>query len=217
MGKSASKHHLRVTEIFKSIQGEGQSSGHVTTFIRLTGCNLRCSWCDTTYAYTKGELVPVEAIVAKVKELGCLNICLTGGEPLSQTNVTKLLKALKELGCHILVETNGTIDISQFPYVDRFVVDWKLPGAKPKVPFNKANLKYLRPTDELKFVIANKEDYKEAKNIIKNLQTKAKIIMSPRWHKRTIKNLAKWLIADNLPVKYSLQVHKVIWNGDETK
>jgi len=217
MGKSASKHHLQVTEIFKSIQGEGEDSGKPTTFIRLTGCNLRCSWCDTTYAYTKGKLLDIAAIVEKVKKLGCLNICLTGGEPLRQKQTTVLLAELKKLGCRITVETNGTIDISQFNYVDRFVVDYKLPSAKAEQPFYQKNLKHLRPTDELKFVIANRKDYETAKNFIENNNIKTKVIFSPRWHKRTVKAVANWIVKDSLPVRYSLQLHKVIWNGAEKK
>lgn len=214
MGKSEREHHLQVSEIFKSIQGEGQLQGELTTFIRLTGCNLRCPWCDTAYAYEGGADRSVDEITSEVEALGISNVCVTGGEPLIQPNVQHLFDALRRLGCFVCVETNGTRDIGTYQRVDRFVVDYKLPSARPAEPFLAVNFDRLRPADELKFVISDRADYEEARRIVGRNGVMARMLVSPCWQAGVVRDLAGWLIEDNLPVRYSLQIHKAIW-GEE--
>jgi 7-carboxy-7-deazaguanine synthase len=210
MGEPGSRHNLQIVEIFKSIQGEGASQGEPTTFIRTGGCNLRCDWCDTAYAQTGGKPTAVGRIVDQVDRLNCSNVCLTGGEPLLQKHLGELIDALKRAGFFVSVETNGTLDIGAYPQVDRFAVDYKLGSARATVPFLTANLGLLRDTDELKLVVADRPDYEEARAVLAAHRTKGTVIMSPCWGRATAEKLAAWIVEDNLPVRYSVQLHKLI-------
>ena len=169
--------------------------------------------CDTKYAYDEGVELGIDEIIAKVERLDCLNVCLTGGEPLLQENTRYLIDALKSAGFFVAVETNGTVDINRFANVDRFVVDYKLPSARPDVDFFQPNFAALSDEDELKFVVNDRADYETAKQVISDCHTTATKLMSPCWQTGIVRDLADWIVRDDLPVRYSLQIHKVIWGG----
>ena len=222
MGKPERLHHLQITEIFQSLQGEGLLQGEITTFIRTSGCNLNCPWCDSSHAKTGGEARPVAEIAAEVASLECDNICVTGGEPLHQAGIDGLLDILKKMDCFVTVETNGTYDISRYGEVDRFAVDYKLSGSSPSMPFSARNWGFLRPTDELKFVISGRADYEAAIKLLAGEETAAAIIFSPVFPKSICDpketapaapfaaDLARWILEDRLPVRLSLQMHKLL-------
>lgn len=210
---------IKVNEIFKSIQGEGTMQGELMIFIRLTGCNLRCKWCDTKYAYDKGIDMTTEKIIDKVEKLECKNVLITGGEPLIQ-DINSLVHALCGKNHHVFVETNGTIDIRKkdFSYLVEWIIDYKLPSSGMSRGFNFGNLN-IRPF-ELKFVIANKKDYKSAKRMAVKMNsyyklTAFKTIFSPCIGEIEPKELAEWMIKDNLPYRYSLQIQKFIWDKNK--
>jgi 7-carboxy-7-deazaguanine synthase len=203
---------MKISEIFKSIQGEGQQAGEVTTFIRTIGCNLRCTWCDTAYAYKEGKEMSIEKIIKKVDDLEVNNICITGGEPLLQSEMIELVRALLFKHYDIFIETNGSIKIWGNNPKLHFIFDYKLPSSGNKdYKFISSNLDDPCAY-EVKFVIANEEDYKIAKAFINGYRGQVKILFSPCFSKRWNKKLAKMIIKDNLPVKYSLQIHKVLWS-----
>ncbi len=209
---------ILVNEIFCSIQGEGVDTGLPTIFIRLTGCNLRCSYCDTKYAYYEGEELAAKDILEKIKEWKCRRICITGGEPLLQENVYDLIDLLLKEKYEISVETNGSIDISKL--AERNVVikmDIKLPssGMHDKMEMNNINL--LRSQDELKFVIGDREDYNCAKKIIEKYRPRCHIIMQPVWRKLAAAKLAEWILEDGVDARLSVQLHKILWGEKKRK
>ncbi len=206
---------MKVNEIFLSIQGEGTSTGYPTVFVRFTGCNLRCSYCDTKYSYGEGVEMTPEDIYGKIKEYGYRRVCITGGEPLLQKEIHRLLHLLKEY--EVNIETNGSIDISEFELCDphRFTMDMKVPTSLESKKMKFSNFEYLREVDEIKFVIGSREDYKWTKEIIKSYYKKGIITYSSIFTKIDPKEIISWILEDKLDVRFQLQIHKFIWNPEE--
>ncbi len=207
---------MKINEIFYSIQGEGKDAGLPTIFIRLTGCNLRCKWCDTKYAYFEGEEMSEEKIIDKIKNFGGKRVCITGGEPLLQEEIYGLIDRLIVLGYSVGVETNGSISIRRLAERDVIIkMDYKLPSSGFEKFMLEDNFKFLREKDELKFIIMDREDYDFAKFIIKNKNIKCDIVMQPVWNK--CKKLAEWILEDKMDVRLSLQIHKILWGNKRGK
>ncbi len=206
---------LRITEIFYSLQGETRTAGLPTVFIRLTGCPLRCQYCDTAYAFTGGELQSISSILEQVAAYKPRYICVTGGEPLAQPNCVELLKQLCDAGYEVSLETSGALDIAQVdPRVSR-VVDLKTPGSAEVGRNRYENIALLTPHDQLKFVICSREDYDWAvsKLIEYRLdQRVGEVLFSPSHQQVDARALADWIVEDNLPVRLQLQLHKILWN-----
>lgn len=216
---------LQVTEIFKSIQGESTLSGTPCVFIRLTGCNLRCVYCDTTYAYEGGDWLSIDDILSKIDDYNCDLVEITGGEPLLQYNVYSLIKALLKTGKLVLIETNGSIDIERAQALKqvqekgskiqglKIIMDIKCPDSGMSDKINWENLSKLDKNDEVKFVINSRGDYDWSKEIIrkKTLADRCHILMSPVYDNLTAGELSDWIINDNLNVRLNLQIHKYIW------
>ena len=211
---------LRVNEIFYSIQGESTFAGFPCIFIRLTGCNLRCTYCDTTYAYEQGDDIPLDRILATVKGFDCNLIEVTGGEPLIQDETPDLIAVLIKNGYTVLLETNGSQDISTVDTQCARIVDIKCPSSGMNNKNYWQNLDYITPNDQLKFVIAHRQDYLYAKKVLDTtaikIRKKLLINFSPVFNKVDLKDLAGWILADNLPVRLQIQLHKYIW-GEHTK
>ena len=211
---------LLVNEIFRSLQGEGTRTGRACVFVRLTGCNLRCSWCDTAYAYEDGREMAIGEIVAEVRRLGGPLVCVTGGEPLVQAAAPGLLTALCDGACEVLLETNGSMDISG---VDERVVrcvDVKCPGSGMAGSMLWSNLDGLRASDEVKFILAGRADYDYARRVIDEhgLGGRCPVIFTPAGGRLEARELAAWMLADeNLPpaARLGIQLHKVLWPGME--
>ena len=204
---------LRVNEIFKSIQGESTYAGLPCSFIRLTGCNLRCSYCDTTYAFEKGIDMSIEEILADMGLLGCNLVEITGGEPLLQEGTGGLVKSLLGEGYKVLVETNGSLDIDVLPEGTIRIVDVKCPGSGMSERMDWKNIERLRGTDEVKFVLSSQEDYAWARGIIDKyaLLDKSKVLMGVAYGKLDPRPLAEWILQDGLEVRLQLQLHRYIW------
>lgn len=211
---------LRVNEIFYSIQGESTFAGFPCIFIRMTGCNLRCTYCDTTYAYDQGDDIPLDSILTTVKKFDCSLIEVTGGEPLIQDETPDLISALIENGYTVLLETNGSQDISMVDTRCTRIVDIKCPSSGMDNKNYWKNLDYITPNDQLKFVIAHRQDYLYAKKVLDAAAIKRRkkllINFSPVFNEIELKDLAGWMLADNLPVRLQIQLHKYIW-GEHTK
>ncbi len=209
---------LRVNEIFKSIQGESTHAGIPCVFVRLTGCNLRCSYCDTTYAYEEGIDISVNEIVNKIEGYDCKNVCITGGEPLLQKNVYKLINLLKTKSYKILVETNGAMNIDLLPGNIIRLMDVKCPDSGMNKEMDWKNLERLRGDDEVKFVMSSKKDYEWAKRIVRkhNLPDKTNVLFGSAYGKLKPKSLAGWILKDRLNVRLQLQLHRIIW-PDKTR
>jgi 7-carboxy-7-deazaguanine synthase len=206
---------LKVNEIFYSIQGESTFAGWPCIFIRLTGCNLRCRYCDTRYAYEQGDDIPLEGILAKVKGFDCNLVEVTGGEPLIQDETPDLISALIKNDYTVLLETNGSQDITKIDNRCIRIIDIKCPSSGMNKETCWKNLDYLSPHDQLKFVIANQEDYLYAKNVLDNPAIKGgkKLIVnfSPVFKEMNLKELAGWILTDHLKVRLHFQLHKYIW------
>jgi 7-carboxy-7-deazaguanine synthase len=214
--------YLRVTEIFHSVQGESTWAGLPCTFIRLTGCPLRCTWCDTAYAFHGGTKMTLAEIVARVDEIGTPLVEITGGEPLIHRNAFVLAERLLERGCTVLVETSGAIDIAPLdPRVHR-IMDLKCPGSGEASRNLWSNLEHLTARDEVKFVIAGRTDYEWARNVIREHGLDAMVergelralLFSPVWESMDFRELAEWVLEDRLPVRYQIQLHKIIWGAN---
>jgi 7-carboxy-7-deazaguanine synthase len=206
----------RITEIFYSLQGETRTVGLPTVFVRLTGCPLRCGYCDTEYAFYGGEKMDIEDIVAQVASYKPRYVCVTGGEPLAQPNCIPLLTALCDLGVEVSIETSGAMDIGKVdPRVVR-VMDLKTPGSGEVSKNRYNNIELLKAKDQLKFVICNREDYDWACNKLDEYQLagRCEVLFSPIHGELEPAQLADWIVADNLPVRMQLQLHKYLW-GDE--
>ncbi len=208
---------LRVTEIFHSIQGESTQSGRPCVFVRLTGCNLRCVWCDTAYAFHGGEPRSVEEVVDAVRGFGCPLVEITGGEPLLQPDAIPLMARLLEEGFEVMLETGGSLPIDSVPVGVRRIVDVKCPGSGEAERNRWENLAALRPGDELKFVIADRGDYEWAAMQIRERRGSdgCPILFAPVHDRLDAKDLAEWVLADRLPVRVQLQIHKILWPGVE--
>jgi 7-carboxy-7-deazaguanine synthase len=214
--------YLRVTEIFHSVQGESTWAGLPCTFIRLTGCPLRCTWCDTEYAFHGGEKMTLDAIISRVREIGTPIVEITGGEPLIHRNAFVLAERLVDEGFTVLVETSGAIDVSPLdPRVHR-IMDLKCPGSGEESRNMWSNLDHLTSRDEIKFVIAGREDYEWARAVIRDRALDRRVergelralLFSPVWESMDFRELAQWVLEDRLPVRYQIQLHKIIWGAN---
>lgn len=206
---------LKLSEIFFSLQGESSRAGLPTVFVRLTGCPLRCVWCDTEYAFTGGESMTLNRILEEVGTFKTRQVCVTGGEPLAQKNCLLLLTALCDSAYEVSLETSGAIDIASVdPRVSR-VVDLKAPGSGESGKNRWQNLELLTPHDELKFVIKDRTDYEWARNMIveNRLDTVCPVLFSPVQGAIEPRMLAEWILADRLPVRFQLQLHKLLWGN----
>jgi len=204
---------LRVNEIFKSIQGESSYAGIPCVFVRLTGCNLRCSYCDTTYAYDEGAEMSACEILKTIKGYGCKNVCVTGGEPLLQSSVNKLINLLNKNRYKIFVETGGSINIDMLPKAVTRIMDIKCPDSGMEKEMNWDNIDRLKSSDEVKFIISSKKDYEWAKRITRKykLTDKTQILFGVAYGRMKPKTLAGWILKDNLVVRFQLQLQKYIW------
>jgi 7-carboxy-7-deazaguanine synthase len=204
---------LRVNEIFHSIQGESTHAGRPCVFVRLTGCNLRCGWCDTAYAFHEGSNWTVGQVVDRVETYRCTLVEVTGGEPLLQPEAIDLMRALLARGHDVLVETGGSLPIEHVPDGVRRIVDIKCPGSGESHRNRWENLDALRPGDELKFVIADRADYDWAVGVLRarELHEKAPVLFSAVQDKVLAGELARWVLDDRLPVRLQLQMHKILW------
>ena len=208
---------LRITEIFHSLQGETRTSGLPTTFVRLTGCPLRCQYCDTAYAFSGGENMTLDAILARVAGYAPRYVCVTGGEPLAQPNCIELLARLCDTGYQVSLETSGALDIAAVDARVSRVVDLKTPGSAEVARNRYENIALLTRNDQVKFVICSREDYDWAvsKLIEYRLDERAgEVLFSPSQGQLSPQLLADWIIADNLPVRFQLQLHKLLWNDE---
>ena len=206
---------LRVTEIFYSLQGESRSSGLPTVFVRLTGCPLRCRYCDTVYAFKGGAWLDLEHILGRVAEYGARYVTVTGGEPLAQTACAELLTALCDAGYLVSLETSGALDVSGIdPRVVK-VMDLKTPGSGEADQNLYLNLKHLTPRDQVKFVICDAEDYRWAREKLRehDLAQRCEVLFSPAAGAQSPRQLADWILRDRLPVRFQIQLHKILW-GD---
>ena len=206
---------LRVNEIFHSLQGEADAVGYPTVFVRLTGCPLRCQYCDTEYAFHAGDWLDLEAILETVLGYGTEHVCVTGGEPLAQPNCLRLLERLCDLGLKVSLETSGALDIAAVDKRVSRVVDVKTPGSHEAARNRIDNFGLLTPRDQLKFVICSREDYDWSKAFLQEhgLSQRTRILFSPSYNEVSPRALADWILADRLPVRFQLQLHKVLW-GD---
>ena len=209
---------LRITEIFYSLQGESRTSGLPTVFVRLTGCPLRCSWCDTEYSFTGGERMSLDAILEQVASYGAKYVCVTGGEPLAQPNCLPLLEQLADAGYEVSLETSGALDVGAVDSRIVKVMDLKAPGSGEVEKNLYQNIHHLDHKDQVKFVIADRADYdwSASKLIEYNLADKVSdVLFSPVSTGVEPAELAEWILADCLPVRFQIQLHRVIW-GEKT-
>ncbi|MDI6604886.1 MAG: radical SAM protein [Thermoanaerobacteraceae bacterium] len=205
----------KINEIFLSIQGESISQGYPTVFVRFTGCNLRCSYCDTKYAYYDGTIYNKDDIIKEINKYSYKRVCITGGEPLLQHNIQDIIDMLK--GYEMSIETNGSIDLSQFKLHKnhRFVMDMKVPSSNCSDKMYFKNFDYLKEEDEIKFVIGDRNDYNWSKEIIKKYYKKGLIIFTPIFDIINIKDIVKWVLDDRLDVRVQVQLQKFIWGKNE--
>lgn len=212
---AAPQTRLRITEIFCSIQGESTRVGLPTVFVRLTGCPLRCTWCDTTYAFQGGQTRELPDILAEVRSHGVPTVCVTGGEPLAQKGCFALLTALCDEGYSVSLETSGALDISAVDSRVSRIMDLKAPGSGEVDKNRWSNLEYLRPHDELKLVLADEADYEWAKAQLMEhrLAERCPVLFSPVQGSLSPASLAEWVLRDHLPVRMQVQLHKVIWGN----
>jgi 7-carboxy-7-deazaguanine synthase len=206
---------LTITEIYPSIQGESTFAGQACTFVRLTACDLRCRWCDTSYAFHEGRKQTLDEVVAAVRALGLPLVEITGGEPLLQPNVIPLMQRLLDEGYTVLLETGGQRPIEAVPHGVHRIVDVKCPDSGESARMHWPNLEQLRPTDEVKFVVASRRDYDYAKGVIERhelVRRCAAVQLSPVFGELAPADLAGWIVEDRLRVRLQLQQHKYIWD-----
>jgi 7-carboxy-7-deazaguanine synthase len=205
---------LRITEIFFSLQGESVRVGLPTVFIRLTGCPLRCQYCDTAYAFHGGKKLSIEDILEEVKRYNTTYICVTGGEPLAQPACLDLLTALCDAGYDVSLETSGALDCTRVDSRTMIIMDLKTPDSLEEQKNKLSNLDILKPTDQVKFVLCSREDYEWAKNMIRThaLSSKTQLLFSPSYGQLDPTLLAEWILSDHLPVRLQLQLHKLLWH-----
>jgi len=204
---------LYITEFFKSIQGESTLSGVPTAFVRLSGCNLRCKYCDSAYTFERGEEFSLNEVMDQVEKMNCPYVCITGGEPLLQQNVYTLCHELAIKGYKVSIETNGSLHIKERPDCTKFVLDIKCPSSGEEKKNIFENLPILQPEDEVKFVLSDKKDYLYAKHIIEkyNLTNKVIVLLSPVFRILEPRHIVEWMLENDLNVRLNLQLHKVIW------
>lgn len=206
---------LRVNEIFHSLQGEADCVGFPTVFVRLTGCPLRCQYCDTEYAFHAGDWLDLEAILDNVRNIGASHVCVTGGEPLAQPNCLKLLARLCDAGYQVSLETSGALDVAAVDARVSRVIDVKTPASNEASRNRIENFRHLTPRDQLKFVICSRDDYDWSKAFLRehHLSERCRILFSPSYNQLPPTMLAEWILADRLPVRFQIQLHKILW-GD---
>ena len=206
---------LRISEIFHSLQGESATIGYPTVFVRLTGCPLRCGYCDTEYAFTGGEWMYIDTILARVAEFNTQYITVTGGEPLAQRACPELLTALCDAGYAVSLETSGALDISGVDTRVVKVVDLKTPGSGEVERNLYSNIEYLLPHDQVKFVICDRADFDWAVQQMRqyDLARRCEVLFSPAFGQQDARELAEWVLAEQLPVRMQVQLHKYLW-GD---
>lgn len=208
---------MRITEIFYSIQGESTHAGRRCVFVRLTGCNLRCVWCDSEYTFTGGETVSIEGVLDRVARYDCKLVEITGGEPLLQKEAFTLIRELADRGYEVLIETSGSIDITPVDERAKLIIDVKCPGSGEVDRNLWSNLGKLRPHDEIKFVLADRDDYEWAKTTIATYDLQRwTILFSAVWDQLPMKDLAEWMLADAVPARLQTQLHKAIWGAGVT-
>jgi 7-carboxy-7-deazaguanine synthase len=210
---------LRISEIFHSLQGESSRVGLPTVFVRLTGCPLRCGYCDTDYAFSGGETLGLDAILERVAGFGTRYVCVTGGEPLAQKHCLQLLAALCDKGYLVSLETSGALDISQVDSRVSRIVDIKTPGSGEVEKNHWENLAHLKPTDEIKLVLCDETDYRWAQQVLKEyaLTHRCPVLFSPAHGQLEAKDLAEWILRDHLPVRMQIQLHKVLWGTERAR
>ena len=206
---------LRVSEIFHSLQGETSRVGLPTVFVRLTGCPLRCTWCDTEYAFSGGDSLELADVMQRVSSFGCRTVCVTGGEPLAQKGAADLLAALCDAGYSVSLETSGALDIGGIDARVSRIVDLKAPDSGESAKNRWENLDLLRPQDELKFVLASRTDYDWAVSACRQhrLFERCPVLFAPVQGQLDPVLLAQWLLDDRLPARFQLQLHKVLWGS----
>lgn len=203
---------MQINEIFYSLQGEGKNVGLPTIFVRTAGCNLRCSYCDTTYAYGQGEPMQVPKIIEVMRRWSCWRVCITGGEPLLQEELPQLVDALLADGYGVEVETNGSRDVAWLIGRDVTVsLDVKCPSSGMSKEMCRDNIGLLRPRDQLKFVIGTEEDYRYARDILDRYAPGCEVVMQPVWESGVA--LADWIVRDEIEVRLSVQLHKILWGS----
>lgn len=205
---------LRITEIFYSLQGESVRVGLPTVFVRLTGCPLRCQYCDTAYAFAGGAVKTMDDVLTAVASYSCSTVCVTGGEPLAQPACILLLKKLCDAGYQVSLETSGARDIAQVDPRVMVVMDLKTPDSLESDKNLWSNLAYLKPADQIKWVICSRSDYEWACQMSQEhgLYHKVQLLFSPSWGQLKPKDLADWILQDKLPVRFQLQLHKLLWD-----
>ena len=222
--KTAEGAFLRVTEVFHSIQGESTWAGLPCTFIRLTGCPLRCVWCDTEYAFHGGEKLSLESLVDRAREIGARLVEVTGGEPLVHPGAFRLCALLADVGFTVLVETSGAVDVSGLDARVHKIMDLKCPGSGESHRNLWTNLDHLTERDEVKFVVADRDDYEWTRTVIAERGLDERVgsgrlralLVSPVWGAVAWADLAGWILEDGLPVRMQLQLHKLIWGAEAT-
>lgn len=206
----------KITEIFHSLQGESTLSGERFSFVRLTGCPLRCTYCDTTYSYTGGKWMTTSEVIAEVESHRTRWVCITGGEPLAHPNTIHLVQALRESAKKITIETDGEEDVSRYVGLARLIMDIKTPGSGEKADKCFENLRHLLPSDEIKFVLCDRADYEWSKKICADyaLSERFTVLFSPVFGSLALKDVAEWIISDRLNVRLQTQLHKQIWGAE---
>jgi 7-carboxy-7-deazaguanine synthase len=213
---AASAERLRITEIFLSLQGEARDAGWPSVFVRLTGCPLRCQYCDTAYAFHGGEWWTIDAILDEVARHGVRHVCVTGGEPLSQKRCLTLLSRLCDAGYVVSLETSGAIDIAAVDSRVSRVLDIKTPGSAEVERNRWQNLPLLTPHDQVKFVLCGRGDYEWACEVVAEhrLHERCDVLFSPSKGELAATDLADWIVADRPPVRFQMQLHKLLWNDE---
>lgn len=211
---------VRVAELFSSIQGESTYAGRPCFFVRLSGCPYRCSYCDTLFAqdFSYGKEMSFDEIISEIKKSGINLVEVTGGEPLAQKNAVLLLQTLADSGFELMLETNGGFDISQIPSSVKRILDCKLPSSNMADRNLYENYQYLTAHDEVKFVVGSREDYEFALNTVRkyDLDGKTKnLLISPVWGTVPFEKIVEWILNDNAPLRFQLQMHKIIWGADK--
>jgi 7-carboxy-7-deazaguanine synthase len=207
---------MRITEIFHSIQGESSYAGQPCVFVRLTGCPLRCTWCDTEYAFYGGGECSIDEVLAQVQAFGCRLVEITGGEPLVQAETFPFMTRLCDAGYTVLLETSGAIDIAPVDPRTHVILDVKCPGSGMIDRMHWPNLSRLTAKDEAKFVLADRADYDWAREVLAryDLASHCSVLFSPVFGVLDVRELAEWILADKLPVRFQMQLHKYIWAPD---
>jgi len=216
MSEPALAPRLKITEIFHSLQGEGDTVGFPTVFVRLTGCPLRCQYCDTAYAFSGGQWMDLDAILEQVRTWGAAHVCVTGGEPLAQANCLPLLQKLCDDGYRVSLETSGALPVDQVDSRVSRVVDVKTPDSGESHRNLLDQLSLLGGRDQIKFVICSRADYEWSRDLVteRRLNGNAMVLFSPSHEQVPARQLADWILADRLPVRMQVQLHKLLWGNE---